>query len=203
MYEKRMIKKSIKWVLTALLIMTVFMLSSCVRETSEKKFESLDDFNGCTIGVDNESAYIPLLEERYPDSDIIPYNDYSDIIYACGTGKIDAFVAGFKQFCAKQGFERKEINAALATCDEIINGIIAPTLNEASHVLMQAEHSESTGETTYSISCSGDRLDPHDTDDFLRLKLIEHYTGGFLYEFIEDEEMHNRVTVVKRSIKQA
>ncbi|MCQ2400680.1 MAG: amino acid ABC transporter ATP-binding protein [Lachnospiraceae bacterium] len=113
------------------------------------------------------------------------------------------FVAGFKQFCAKQGFERKEINAALATCDEIINGIIAPTLNEASHILMQAEHSESTGETIYSISYSGDRLDPHDTDDFLRLKLIEHYTGGFLYEFLEDEEMHNRVTVVKRSIKQA
>lgn len=90
MFEKRMLNK---WITFILLIIAVFMLSSCTSEKYKKKFASLDDFNGCTIGVDNGSAYIPLLEERYPDSEIIPYNDYSDIIYACGTGKIDAFVA--------------------------------------------------------------------------------------------------------------
>ncbi len=71
--------------------MLLMLLSGCGGK-SDEKIESIDQLNGKRLGTVTASLYIPILEERYPDSQLIQYNAYSDVVQALHSDRLDAFV---------------------------------------------------------------------------------------------------------------
>ncbi len=52
------------------------------RLAESKYLRSLDDLNGKRLGTVTASLYIPVLEDRYPDSELIQFSSYSDVVQA-------------------------------------------------------------------------------------------------------------------------
>ncbi len=62
------------------------------RLADSKQLRSLDDLNGKRLGTVIASLYVPVLEERYTDSEIIQFAGYSDAVQAMRSDRLDAFV---------------------------------------------------------------------------------------------------------------
>ncbi len=62
------------------------------RLAESTQLENLDDLNGKRLGTVTASLYIPVLAERYPESELIQYSSYSDVVQALHSDRLDVFV---------------------------------------------------------------------------------------------------------------
>lgn len=85
-------KKRLIILLTA--IITVLLLSSCgSNKHATKQIESIDDLNGLNMGCMSGSIFDVLIEEKFPDSNIIYFSSRSELLLGLTSGKIDGFIS--------------------------------------------------------------------------------------------------------------
>ena len=85
-------KKRFISLLTA--IITVLLLSSCGSNNhATKKIESITDLNGLNMGCMSGSIFDVLIEEKFPDSNIIYFGSRSELLLGLTSGKIDGFIS--------------------------------------------------------------------------------------------------------------
>ncbi len=58
----------------------------------EAAYISLDELNGETLGVPAGSSYVPLVKEKFPDSNIVEYNSPYECTEALKNGRISAYI---------------------------------------------------------------------------------------------------------------
>lgn len=83
-----------EFLIVALLILFVLLYAIISRMveplSSGRNWETPEDLNGATFAAISSSTYIPIIRERFPDSDIVYVTDWVDQDISVSQGKADA-----------------------------------------------------------------------------------------------------------------
>lgn len=91
---KRMRRTFAAIIIITLLVSTACLFSGCSSSGEKPEaISAIDQLNGRVIGCATGSVYRAELDAHYPDSTILEYNSYADMISALKTGRVDAYVA--------------------------------------------------------------------------------------------------------------
>ncbi len=77
----------------AYLVSEIVLMVKSDRIPHTDEITSLDDINGKRIGYLMGASYQPYLKELFPDSELLAFDNFSDIIQALKTKRIDAYFA--------------------------------------------------------------------------------------------------------------
>ncbi len=81
------LKKIIAILLAVLTLLPVLLLTSC--SADKKDFNTVEDFNGATLGIVTGSIYDGYCRDMYPDSQLKYHKNFADVLQALKQGKVD------------------------------------------------------------------------------------------------------------------
>ena len=87
------IEKYRKLILILSVLFLVAGLASCGKKEEEKVFSSIEELNGRDMGCMSGSIFDVLIQEKFPDSQIIYFGSRSELLLGLTSGKIDGFIS--------------------------------------------------------------------------------------------------------------
>ena len=82
-----------KLFIIALLALLLFAMAGCSSETSMGHIKTIEELNGCLIGVQTGTQYEDAFLARCPDSEVQLFSVANDMLLALKQGKLDALLA--------------------------------------------------------------------------------------------------------------
>ena len=76
-----------------LIAITLLLLTACASNSTDKTINSISEVDGNNLGCMSGSIFDELIEEVFPNSEIIYFNSRSELLLGLTTGKIDGFIA--------------------------------------------------------------------------------------------------------------
>ena len=106
--------------------MAILMLTSCFvgcekkPSANDKEFYSFDDFNNAKLGVLTGSEYERQTQQIFPNSELLQFYDFIDLILSLETNKIDGFLID-SAFYSTIGWEREGYKAITSNKTSPVN----------------------------------------------------------------------------------
>ena len=100
--------------------------------------------------------------------------------------------AEIDRYCLQNDVAPKEKYRVRLAIEELVQQILLPILTEP-HIRVLVEHSQRDESTVITVSYSGQRFDPVDTENELSLTLLKTTASEMLYTYDAKESLPNRV----------
>ena len=76
-----------------LILISMVLLAGCAQKEETAVFQSVDELNGRNMGCMSGSIFDVLIEQTFPESNIIYFSSRSELLLGLSTGKIDGFIS--------------------------------------------------------------------------------------------------------------
>ena len=104
-------------------------------------------------------------------------------------------ISELEEFGRKNQISQKTIYRMQTAFEEMCVQMILPQLPDEFTLLVTTTYSQKDNQATMQILYSGERFDPHDSDNILSLKMAQHVAESIVYSPIEKDEFTNQIDI--------